>query len=74
VVNLDTVADGLKNLLECLNPRRLHRKNACKRKVATVMCKHLLRRVERFIAKLAKLPKHRMLEFFPMTEAELRAF
>ena len=74
VVNLDTLADGLKDLLECLEPLRLHRKNACKRKVATVMCKHLLRRVERFIAKLEDLPKHRMLEDFPMTEAELRAF
>jgi hypothetical protein len=74
VVNLDTVANGLKDLLECLEPRRLHRKNACKRKVATVMCKHLLRRVERFIAKLEALPKHTMLEDFPMTEAELRAF
>jgi hypothetical protein len=74
VVNLDTLADGLKDLLECLEPRRLHRKNACKRKVATVMCKHLLRRVERFIAKLEDLPKRTMLEDFPMTEAELRAF
>jgi hypothetical protein len=74
VVDLQVVALGLQELLECLDPDALHRKNACRIKVATAMCERLLRQVKRFIAKVEALPKHTMLEDFPMTEAELRAF
>lgn len=73
VVDLQVVALGLKELLDCLDPDALHRKNACRIKVATLMCKHLLRRVERFLAKLRVLPKHTPLEDYAVTAAQLQA-
>jgi hypothetical protein len=64
VVDLQVVALGLKELLECLAPDALHRKNARKIRVSTAIRDRLLREVERFLAKLGALPPHLAFELF----------
>lgn len=74
VVDLQTMAIGLKELLECFEPRCVYGHNAIGLKVATTIRDRLIRTVTRFLKKIQALGNHIPLKDFRPTQAELAKF